>query len=236
MIAVIDYDTGNLCSVANALGRLGAEYRITASPDEIRGADRVLLPGVGEASSAMQKLRERSLVEVIRSLTQPVLGICIGVQLLCQSSEEGDTACIGIFDNRVRKFDTLFAEAGILLPDATGTAAPLSDAGSCSARQADVPADAAILRPAGRLKIPHMGWNSVENLRSGLFTGIDQGAYVYYVHSFCAGGERRHDRYTTTYGVPFSAAIRKDNFYGTQFHPEKSASIGAQILQNFLTL
>ncbi|MFQ8803904.1 MAG: imidazole glycerol phosphate synthase subunit HisH [Alistipes indistinctus] len=113
MIAVIDYDTGNLCSVANALGRLGAEYRITASPDEIRGADRVLLPGVGEASSAMQKLRERSLVEVIRSLTQPVLGICIGVQLLCQSSEEGDTACIGIFDNRVRKFDTLFAEAGI---------------------------------------------------------------------------------------------------------------------------
>ena len=202
MIAVIDYDTGNLCSVANALGRLGAEYRITASPDEIRGADR---------------------------------GICIGVQLLCQSSEEGDTACIGIFDNRVRKFDTLFAEAGILLPDATGTAAPLSDAGSCSARQADVPADATILRPAGRLKIPHMGWNSVENLRSGLFTGIDQGAYVYYVHSFAP--EVNADTIaTTTYGVPFSAAIRKDNFYGTQFHPEKSASIGAQILQNFLTL
>ena len=228
MIAVIDYDTGNLCSVANALGRLGAEYRITASPDEIRGADRVLLPGVGEASSAMQKLRERSLVEVIRSLTQRV-------QLLCQSSEEGDTACIGIFDNRVRKFDTLFAEAGILLPDATGTAAPLSDAGSCSARQADVPADATILRPAGRLKIPHMGWNSVENLRSELFTGIDQGAYVYYVHSFAP--EVNADTIaTTTYGVPFSAAIRKDNFYGTQFHPEKSASIGAQILQNFLTL
>lgn len=235
MIAVIDYDTGNLCSVTNALGRLGAEYRITASPDEIRGADRVLLPGVGEASSAMQKLRERSLVEVIRSLTQPVLGICIGVQLLCQSSEEGDTACIGIFDNRVRKFDTLFAEAGILLPDATGTAAPLSDTGSCSARQADVPADAAILRPAGRLKIPHMGWNSIENLRSGLFTGIDQGAYVYYVHSFAP--EVNADTIATTaYGVPFSAAIRKDNFYGTQFHPEKSAAIGARILQNFLTL
>ena len=177
MIAVIDYDTGNLCSVANALGRLGAEYRITASPDEIRGADRVLLPGVGEASSAMQKLRERSLVEVIRSLTQPVLGICIGVQLLCQSSEEGDTACIGIFDNRVRKFDTLFAEAGILLPDATGTAAPLSDAGSCSARQADVPADATILRPAGRLKIPHMGWNALhfprERPRSPIFRALE---------------------------------------------------------------
>ena len=172
---------------------------------------------------------------MIRSLTQPVLGICIGVQLLCQSSEEGDTACIGIFDNRVRKFDTLFAEAGILLPDATGTAAPLSDAGSCSARQADVPADATILRPAGRLKIPHMGWNSVENLRSELFTGIDQGAYVYYVHSFAP--EVNADTIaTTTYGVPFSAAIRKDNFYGTQFHPEKSGRAGERILRNFLKL
>lgn len=106
MIAVIDYDTGNLCSVANALKRLGVEYRITADPSEIRAADRVLLPGVGEASSAMQKLRERGLVEVIRSLTQPVLGICIGVQLLCKSSEEGNAECLGIFDNRVRKFDT----------------------------------------------------------------------------------------------------------------------------------
>lgn len=106
MIAVIDYDTGNLCSVANALKRLGVEYHITADPSEIRSADRVLLPGVGEASSAMQKLRERGLVEVIRSLTQPVLGICIGVQLLCKSSEEGNAECLGIFDNRVRKFDT----------------------------------------------------------------------------------------------------------------------------------
>ena len=188
MIAVIDYDTGNLCSVANALGRLGAEYRITASPDEIRGADRVLLPGVGEASSAMQKLRERSLVEVIRSLTQPVLGICIGVQLLCQSSEEGDTACIGIFDNRVRKFDTLFAEAGILLPDATGTAAPLSDADSCSARQADVPADATILRPAGRLKkrreSPFRTFHRHRPGRLRLLRTL-----------LCAGGERRHDRH-----------------------------------------
>lgn len=129
-----------------------------------------------------------------------MLGICIGVQLLCQSSEEGDTACIGIFDNRVRKFDTLFAEAGILLPDATGTAAPLSDADSCSARQADVPADATILRPAGRLKIPHMGWNSVENLRSGL-SPARPGAYVYYVHSFAP--EVNADTIaTTTYGVP----------------------------------
>ena len=136
MIAVIDYDTGNLRSVANALGRLGAEYRITASPDEIRSAERVLLPGVGEASTAMEKLRERGLVETIRSLTQPVLGICIGVQLLCRRSEEGDAECIGIFDNEVRKFT------------------------------------------AEGLKVPHMGWNSIGNLRSPLLDGIAEGSYV----------------------------------------------------------
>ena len=236
MIAVIDYDTGNLCSVANALGRLGAEYRITASPDEIRGADRVLLPGVGEASSAMQKLRERSLVEVIRSLTQPVLGICIGVQLLCQSSEEGDTACIGIFDNRVRKFDTLFAEAGILLPDATGTAAPLSDADSCSARQADVPADATILRPAGRLKIPHMGWNSLHLNRPDdpLLAGVREGDFVYYVHSFYATGCGEALAASSDYGgVTVAGAVRRGSVCGTQFHPEKSGAVGLRILRAF---
>ena len=244
MIAVIDYDTGNLCSVANALGRLGAEYRITASPDEIRGADRVLLPGVGEASSAMQKLRERSLVEVIRSLTQPVLGICIGVQLLCQSSEEGDTACIGIFDNRVRKFDTLFAEAGILLPDATGTAAPLSDAGSWSARQADVPADAAILRPAGRLKIPHMGWNSLSctlephgNPNGRLFRDIPEDSYVYFVHSYYLKAARPSIvTASTDYCTRIHASIEQDNVFACQFHPEKSGSTGLSILKNFLSI
>lgn len=207
MIAIIDYDTGNLRSVANSLARLGAEYRITASPAEIRAADHVLLPGVGEASNAMGRLRERGLAEVVRSLTQPVLGICIGVQLLCKSSEEGNTECLGIFDNRVRRFDTLFAQAG---PEIfTG--------------------------PAQGLKIPHMGWNSIGDLRSGLFSGIDPGAYVYYVHSYAP--EVNADTIaTTTYGVPFSGAIRKGNFYGTQFHPEKSAGIGAQILQNFLNL
>lgn len=193
MIAVIDYDTGNLRSVANALGRLGAEYTITASPEELRAADRVLLPGVGEASTAMAKLRERGLVEVIRSLTQPVLGICIGVQLLCRHSEENDTGCIGIFDNDVRKFD----------------------------------------RPG--LKVPHMGWNSITGLRSPLFTGIDEGAYVYYVHSF-APTLGPDTVATTEYGTPFSAAIAKGNFFGTQFHPEKSASVGERLLQNFLAL
>ena len=249
MIAVIDYDTGNLCSVANALKRLGVEYRITADPSEIRAADRVLLPGVGEASSAMQKLRERGLVEVIRSLTQPVLGICIGVQLLCKSSEEGNAECLGIFDNRVRKFDTFFAEAGI--PWHTDSNSTTSTCCTTSAMEPPakssispaVTAELTSLDPtstnigasASRLKIPHMGWNSIENLRSGLFDGIDEGSYVYYVHSYAP--EINADTIaTTTYGVPFSAAIHKDNFYGTQFHPEKSAGIGAQILQNFLKL
>ncbi len=193
MIAVVDYDTGNLYSVASALGRLGAEYRITASPGEIRAAERVLLPGVGEASSAMAKLRERGLVDVIRSLTQPVLGICIGVQLMCRSSEENDTECMGIFDHRVRRFD---------LPG---------------------------------MKVPHMGWNSIENLRTGLFEGIAEGDYVYYVHSF-APEVGAGTIATTTYGLPFSAAIARDNFYGTQFHPEKSESVGERILHNFLKL
>lgn len=250
MIAVIDYDTGNLCSVANALKRLGVEYRITADPSEIRSADRVLLPGVGEASSAMQKLRERGLVEVIRSLTQPVLGICIGVQLLCKSSEEGNAECLGIFDNRVRKFDTFFAEAGIpwhtdpnSAPSVWCRASTTPKAAPESSSVSTATAESASLDPtapntgtaAPRLKIPHMGWNSIENLRSGLFDGVDEGSFVYYVHSYAP--EINADTIaTTTYGVPFSAAIHKDNFYGTQFHPEKSAEIGAQILQNFLKL
>ena len=193
MVAVIDYDTGNLCSVANALGRLGADYEITASPNKILSADKVLLPGVGEASSAMQKLKERGLIEVIRSLTQPVLGICIGVQLLCRHSEENDTECIGIFDNDVKRF----AVEG--------------------------------------LKVPHMGWNSIEGLKTSLFNGVAEGAYVYYVHSF-APTINQDTIATTVYGVPFSGAIHKDNFYGTQFHPEKSASVGEKILENFLKL
>ena len=193
MITIIDYDTGNLRSVANALGRLGAEYRITADPAAIRAAERVLLPGVGEASSAMAKLRERGLPDVIRSLKCPVLGICIGVQLLCRRSEEGDTECLGIFDNDVRKFDLQ------------------------------------------GLKVPHMGWNSITGLRTPLFDGIDEGAYVYYVHSF-APTLNADTIATTEYGYPFSAAIAKGNFFGTQFHPEKSASVGERLLQNFLKL
>jgi len=193
MVAVIDYDTGNLYSVTNTLARLGAEYEITSSAEKIRAAERVLLPGVGEASTAMRKLRERGLDQTIRSLAQPVLGICIGLQLMCRHSEENDTDCIGIFDNEVKRF----AVSG--------------------------------------LKVPHMGWNSIEGLGTPLFDGIDEGAYVYYVHSY-APTVNADTIATTVYGVPFSAALNRRNFFGTQFHPEKSASVGEKILANFLNL
>ncbi len=194
MITVIDYDTGNLRSVANALSRLGAEFCVTDDPKIIAASEKVLLPGVGEAQSAMGKLRERGLVDVIRSLEQPTLGICIGVQLMCQYSEEGDTQCMGIFESSVRRFP--------------------SDMG---------------------LKVPHMGWNSIEQLRSPLFEGIDEGSYIYYVHSY-APELCSQTIATTNYGINYSAALNRGNFFGTQFHPEKSGEIGEKILSNFLKL
>ena len=196
MIAVIDYDTGNLRSVANALGRLGAEYRITASPDEIRSAERVLLPGVGEASTAMEKLRERGLVETIRSLTQPVLGICIGMQLMCRHSEEGDVDCLGIFnDVDVKRF-----------------------------------------RPENReQKVPHMGWNTVSRVDTQMFPARLEGQYVYFVHSYYAPLSR-YTTAVTEYIQPFSAALHRDNFYATQFHIEKSGTMGEEIFNHFLSL
>ena len=198
MIAVVDYDTGNLRSVADALRRAGAEFTLTADAAQLRRAERVILPGVGEASSAMAKLRERGLDEVLPTLTCPVLGICIGMQLLCLSSEEGAAECLGIFPTRVRR-----------LP----TAAPTGP----------------------RLKVPHVGWDTIGGLRSPLFEGVAEESYVYYVHSYaaelCPATIARTD-----YGRHFSAALRRDNFYGTQFHPEKSGTTGARILQNFLNL
>ena len=196
MIAIIDYDTGNLRSVCNALDRIGAEYVLTDDSQVIRNADRVLLPGVGEASTAMQKLQERGLCDVIRSLKTPVLGICIGMQLMCSHSEEGDVDCLGIFDSRVRKFE----------------------------------AD-----PLAGVKVPHMGWNALTELRTGLFDGLAEGDFVYFVHSFAA------DVCSQTIAVSdngrrFSAAMHKDNFYGAQFHPEKSGEVGEKILRNFMKL
>lgn len=198
MIAVVDYDTGNLRSVADALHRAGAEFTLTDDPALLRRADRVILPGVGEASSAMSKLRERGLDTVIPTLTQPVLGICIGMQLMCLASEEGDAECMGIFPTRVLRLPTL-AEAG------------------------------------ERLKVPHVGWDTVSGLRTPLFRGMAEDTYVYYVHSFAAEPCEATIP-TTCYGLPFSAALGRGNFFGTQFHPEKSGRAGALILQNFLNL
>ena len=196
MIAIIDYDTGNLRSVCNALERIGAEYVLTDDPSVISRADRVLLPGVGEASTAMQKLQERGLCEVIRGLNMPVLGICIGMQLMCRHSEEGDVDCLGIFDASVIKF---------------------------------------VAEPQNGVKVPHMGWNTISGLRTGLFEGLSDGDFVYFVHSYAAS-VCDDTIAVSDNGRMFSAAICKDNFYGVQFHPEKSGDVGEKILKNFMRL
>lgn len=196
MIAIIDYDMGNLRSLENALDRLGASYCVTADPAAIRKADKVILPGVGHAGLAMENLVERGLPEVIRSLRQPVLGICVGMQVLCRDSEEAPgKPCLGVFDAHVRRFS-----------------------------------------PAPGCKVPHMGWNDLGNLDDKLFKDLKSGSYVYFVHSYYAG--LCPDTVATCrYGdVLFSAALRYENFHGTQFHPEKSGSIGEDILRNFMKI
>ena len=195
MIAIIDYDAGNIRSVGNALQRLGAEYELTADPARILAADKVILPGVGNAAEAMASLEERGLAGLIKTLRRPVLGICVGMQLMCRDSEEGPVQGLGIFDAHVRRF-----------PEAPG------------------------------VKIPHMGWNALGNLDSKLFRGMDGGTFVYFVHSYRA--DLCPDTIATCrYGDGlFSAALKYENFYGTQFHPEKSGSDGAAILQNFIAL
>ena len=196
MIAIVDYDTGNLRSVCNALERIGADYCVTSDADIIKSADKVLLPGVGEASSAMRKLQERGLCSVIKELTCPVLGICIGMQLMCSYSEEGDVECLGIFDTKVRRF----------VPDAQRG-----------------------------VKVPHMGWNEIYNLKTSLFKGIDNGAFLYFVHSY-APDVCKDAIALSANGREFAAALSKNNFYGTQFHPEKSGDVGEQIIKNFIEL
>ena len=197
-IVIIKYNAGNIESVNNALNRLGVNAEITADPGKIKNADKVIFPGVGEASTTMNYLRKHQLDKLIVSLKQPVLGICLGLQLMCSHSEEGDTKCLGIFDEKVKRF----------IPD---------------------PGKEFIT------KVPHMGWNSISDLKSNLFTHAQENQYVYFVHSFYAGiGE--DTAATCNYIVPFSAALQKDNFYATQFHPEKSGLAGAEILKNFLNL
>ena len=220
MIAIVNYDTGNICSVTNALKRVGCtDWVYTDDKDILMKADKVILPGVGEASTAMAKLAERGLDTFIPTLTQPVLGICVGTQLMCQSSEEGNVECMGIFRTKVKKFQTHPN------PPCEGGDSGLAVQNTLPHREGW----------GGSPKVPHMGWNQIADLRTPLFKGIDEGAYIYYVHSFypelCADTIA-----TTRYINAFSGALGRDNFFGTQFHPEKSGAVGAQIIKNFLEL
>jgi glutamine amidotransferase len=198
-IAIIKYNAGNVQSVLYALQRLGADAFVTDDPGEISGADKVIFPGVGNAASAMEYLKNTGLDKVIVSLQQPVLGICLGLQLMCNKSEVGDTKCLGIFDVSVKKFQNC----------------PQSENSS--------------------FKIPQMGWNTITNLASPLFNGIRENSFVYYVHSYYAELSAGTIA-TTDYIIPYSAAIQQANFYGVQFHSEKSAGTGIQIISNFLNI
>lgn len=189
-IAIIKYNAGNIRSVLFALERLGLPAKVTDNHDEIRNASHVIFPGVGAANSAMPYLKERGLDELLRSLSQPFLGICLGMQLMCKHSNEGDTDCLGIFDLPVLKFT--------------------------------------------EGKVPHMGWNSLTNLQSPLLQGLNENDYCYFVHSYYAAiGKGTIAK--TDYHIPFSSALHNNNFYGVQFHPEKSADTGEKILKNFLS-
>ncbi len=192
---IIQYNAGNIQSVLYALERLGVTATVTDNVEAIQKADKVIFPGVGEASTAMHYLKERGLDKVIVNLKQPVLGICLGMQLMCAYSAENDTTCLGIFEEEVKLF---------------------------------MPTDAST-------KVPQIGWNTIEDLKTNLFTGVSEESYAYFVHGYYAA-IGKHTIATTNYVQPYSSALRKDNFYGVQFHPEKSAILGEQIIQNFLNL
>jgi glutamine amidotransferase len=191
-ITIIDYGAGNIQSIQFALNRLGYKGILTNNSDEIRTADKVIFPGVGEASSAMKKLKVSGLDKLIPNLTQPVLGICLGMQLMCNQTEEGNTKGLGIFDTNVIRF-------------------------------------------SNKVKVPQMGWNFIYNLESALFTGIKENEFMYLVHSFYAPLSENTIA-MTNYETVYSSALQRNNFYGVQFHPEKSGKVGEQILKNFLEL
>jgi len=192
MIAIIKYNAGNIKSVENALAKLGYDSVVTDDPTVILTADKVILPGVGEASTAMLYLKNKGLDTVVKAVTQPFLGICLGLQLMCNKTEEGNTACLGIFDTDVKLF------------------------------------------PPQEI-VPHMGWNNLETVKGPLFNKLQNKNDVYFVHSYYA--ELNADTVAVcNYIKPFSAALQKNNFYATQFHPEKSSEIGAELLKNFLEL
>jgi glutamine amidotransferase len=195
-LVIIKYNAGNIQSVLYALERIGADAVVTDDTSEILGADKVIFPGVGEASTAMNYLKDRKLDQLIVNLQQPVLGICLGMQLMCKHSEENNTDCLGIFEEEVKAF--------------TSTA-------------------------NATIKIPQIGWNNIYDLKTPLFNAVKENSYCYFVHGYYAAlGE--HTIATTDYGTAYSAALHKNNFYGTQFHPEKSAGVGEQILKNFIQL
>jgi imidazole glycerol-phosphate synthase subunit HisH len=196
ILTIIKYNAGNIQSVFYALERIGVSATVTDDHEEIKKADKVIFPGVGEASSAMKYLRERKLDGLIKNLTQPVLGICLGMQLLCKYSEENDTECLGIFNEEVKRFKPFSENNG---------------------------------------KVPQIGWNNIYDLKSKLFKGIDEKSYCYFVHGYYAG-LGNHTIATTNYVQPYSSGLQKNEFYGVQFHPEKSAAVGEHILKNFLEL
>ncbi|MEZ5040085.1 MAG: imidazole glycerol phosphate synthase subunit HisH [Saprospiraceae bacterium] len=193
-IAIINYNAGNVRSVLFAMERLGVEANLTDDHAQIRAADKVIFPGVGEASTTMKYLRNKGLDEVIRSLTQPVLGICLGMQLLCDYSEENDTPCLGIIPQNVRLF-----------------------------------------KPSNGEKVPHMGWNQLQRLEGSWLSPTLEGGFAYFVHSYYVE-KGAFTSALTDYVMPFSSVLKKDNFYATQFHPEKSGKVGEQVLKDFLTL
>ncbi|MEI9920068.1 MAG: imidazole glycerol phosphate synthase subunit HisH [Bacteroidota bacterium] len=192
-VAVVKYNAGNIQSVSYALERMNIDFEVTSDPEKITSADKVLFPGVGEASTTMTFLRSCKLDKVIVGLKQPVLGICLGMQLLCRFSEENNTDCLGVFDETVRKFE-----------------------------------------PSPKFKVPHMGWNSLSKTKDWVGEGVNE-KYVYFVHSYYVP-VNEFTAAETDYIVPFSAAMRKNNFHAVQFHPEKSAEAGEKILNAFLTL
>ena len=194
-LTIVQYNAGNIQSVLYALERLGVSATVTDDPALIQASDRVIFPGVGEASTAMAYLKERNLDQLIVSLTQPVLGICLGMQLMCKHSAENDTNCLGIFEEQVLAFK----------------ATEMTQ------------------------KVPQMGWNNIMNLKTDLFKAVPENSFAYFVHGFYAGIGTGTIA-TTDYIQPYSSGLHKDNFYGVQFHPEKSAEVGEQIIQNFLSL